>query len=311
MMKKTFQYCSEATQHINEPLAGTAPHVKHWVSISWPKKLWQEEALNSKGFPASIPEWQKQQNIISGKIAVRLISKENTSKDKVQIFIYPEGIHYNDVPPQEIVNVLQNHYLEKKDTRFLKSNPEPFQLFICTHGRHDKCCALFGQAVYQKFREVIEERQLPIDLWQSTHIGGHRFAATGIVFPHGHVYGRMKVEDVEPILDSIIKTEVYVSNYRGCYLYGPKEQVVEAYAHQKGLKEDRAYTFQKIETKEISDNRFQGLVDIQFDSDQEVILKQLKLNFYKKSFLGPASCDQLNGVDMESKTRWVFASESN
>ena len=84
------QFCSVLTQLSGEPLAGTAPHAEHFVFISWPKKYWQYEALESKGgFPQGLKKWMREQSKVKGKISIRLASRPGLSQYKTDIFIYP------------------------------------------------------------------------------------------------------------------------------------------------------------------------------------------------------------------------------
>ena len=56
---------------------------------------------------------------------------------------------------------------------------------VCTHGAHDVCCALRGRPL---------ARALPAagaDVWETSHLGGDRFAANVVVLPWGFVYGQV------------------------------------------------------------------------------------------------------------------------
>ena len=53
---------------------------------------------------------------------------------------------------------------------------------VCTNGRHDPCCAALGTPFYQALIEHAGEDKV----WQTSHIGGHRMAATMIAFSTGH-----------------------------------------------------------------------------------------------------------------------------
>ncbi len=87
---------------------------------------------------------------------------------------------------------------------------------VCTNGRHDPCCAAYGTPVYHELvTQAGEER-----VWQTTHIGGHRMAATLIAFPQGIVYGH-----VDPLNAGEI-----VTNQRAGYLLTHKYRGRGAYA---------------------------------------------------------------------------------
>lgn len=60
---------------------------------------------------------------------------------------------------------------------------------VCTHGKRDGCCARLGLPAFQALQAVAGERVL-----QTSHLGGHRFAPTILVLPHGYMYGRVPIE---------------------------------------------------------------------------------------------------------------------
>ena len=59
-------------------------------------------------------------------------------------------------------------------------------LAVCTHGRHDACCAERGRPVSAALAAAHPE-----ETWQVSHIGGDRFAGNLVVLPHGLYYGRV------------------------------------------------------------------------------------------------------------------------
>jgi len=57
---------------------------------------------------------------------------------------------------------------------------------VCTHGRHDACCAERGRPFASELANVAHDQT-----WEVSHIGGDRFAANALVLPHGLYYGRL------------------------------------------------------------------------------------------------------------------------
>ena len=86
---------------------------------------------------------------------------------------------------------------------------------VCTNGRHDPCCAAYGAPVYQALTDYAGADRV----WQTTHIGGHRMAATLIAFPAGIVYGHLDRHDVESLVMNHRAGFMLTHKYRGrgCY----------------------------------------------------------------------------------------------
>lgn len=67
---------------------------------------------------------------------------------------------------------------------------------VCTHARHDQCCAVKGRPVVTALA-----RAHPKLTWECSHLGGDRFAANMVVFPHGLYYGRVHAMDAVGIIE--------------------------------------------------------------------------------------------------------------
>ncbi|WP_222264023.1 sucrase ferredoxin [Modestobacter marinus] len=57
---------------------------------------------------------------------------------------------------------------------------------VCTHGAHDACCAVRGRPLARSLTG-----SGPVDVWETSHLGGDRFAANVLVLPHGLLYGQV------------------------------------------------------------------------------------------------------------------------
>jgi len=107
---------------------------------------------------------------------------------------------------------------------------EPVVL-VCTHGKRDACCAKWGMAFW---RELLAcEDAATVQMWQTSHLGGHRFAATAVVLPHGYHYGRLEPEDAEPFMAAINRGELYgTERLRGRTCLPRPAQAAEIYSRQ-------------------------------------------------------------------------------
>lgn len=101
---------------------------------------------------------------------------------------------------------------------------QPFFL-VCTHGRHDTCCAVEGRPVAAALARV-----RPEVVWECSHVGGDRFAANVVAMPHGLYYGRVRPEDAEEVVAAHDRGEVLPRLLRGQSTSPPAAQAAIAYA---------------------------------------------------------------------------------
>jgi hypothetical protein len=70
-------------------------------------------------------------------------------------------------------------------------------LLICTNSKRDLCCSVRGRAV-----ALQAASQRPAQVWECSHTGGHRFAPTGVLLPHGQTFGRLTGASAVAVVDA-------------------------------------------------------------------------------------------------------------
>jgi hypothetical protein len=83
-----------------------------------------------------------------------------------------------------------------------KRSPGPV-LLVCTNSKRDVCCSVRGRPV-----AVEAASQRPGQVWECSHTGGHRFAPTGVVLPHGQTFGRLDSPSAVAVVDAAMRDEV-------------------------------------------------------------------------------------------------------
>ena len=83
-------------------------------------------------------------------------------------------------------------------------------MLVCTHGRHDTCCAVRGRPVAAALAERHGDR-----VWECSHVGGDRFAASVVVLPDGTYYGGLDDSDAGDVLDRHLAGTVTPARLRG------------------------------------------------------------------------------------------------
>ena len=81
---------------------------------------------------------------------------------------------------------------------------------VCTHGKRNVCCARLGVPLAQ----ALAARH-PGPVWETTHVGGHRFAANLVLLPHGLYYGPVTVGLAAAAIDAYQRGSVVADRYRG------------------------------------------------------------------------------------------------
>ena len=81
---------------------------------------------------------------------------------------------------------------------------------VCTHGRRSACCARFGGPLAQSLAA-----RHPGQVWETTHVGGHRFAANLVILPHGLYYGPVGADAATAAIGAYQRGTVAADRYRG------------------------------------------------------------------------------------------------
>lgn len=98
---------------------------------------------------------------------------------------------------------------------------------VCTHGRHDVCCALRGRPVAAAL-----VAHAPWDVWECSHLGGDRFAPNLLLLPDGDLYGGLDAASARRVLDLQASGRLDPHHHRGRFGRPPVEQ---AALHHAGL----------------------------------------------------------------------------
>src|SRR5262249_39352173 len=71
--------------------------------------------------------------------------------------------------------------------------------------------ALYGRPLYDALRQAADSA----GVWQSTHVGGDRFAGNVVVLPHGLYYGRVGPREVAGLVAAHAGGRIDLARYRG------------------------------------------------------------------------------------------------
>ncbi|CEG42802.1 Thioredoxin-like fold [Plasmopara halstedii] len=117
--------------------------------------------------------------------------------DAHDLLVFPESLRVYDVVPSQISNLVSmsldknldfQAMLEKENFRY-KRMEEGLHFMVCGHVARDKRCGCRGPELLQWLKTLTHKTNKSVHLYTSSHFGGHRYAASCIVYPRGDWFG--------------------------------------------------------------------------------------------------------------------------
>lgn len=99
---------------------------------------------------------------------------------------------------------------------------------VCTNGRRDRCCATLGRALVAALADACGEA-----LWETSHVGGHRFAANLVCLPDGTYYGRLDAASGPATVAGHREGRLDLDHLRGRSWLPPPAQAAEIFARRR------------------------------------------------------------------------------
>jgi hypothetical protein len=213
----------------DESLAATASQVDRWLLVEY-RGLWAHDAVDgstlSRELKHALATWRSKEP----RSRVLLVRRtERRSRDGLVAF---------RVSSREDESWARRFEVGRHDDLLdldldAAGEPVAHPLFlVCTHGKHDPCCARYGRPLYEAVGEQLDEEWV----WQCSHVGGDRFAGNLVVLPEGLYLGRVEPFAVWETLDELLVGRVPLGSYRGrsCYPF-PVQAAERAVRETTGL----------------------------------------------------------------------------
>lgn len=204
--------CSAESLDRGEPLFATASLVSAWLLIEQPG-AWGTDALTESGFPSSIAEELQRR---SGGVRVLLIRRRSPSEGGPVFFTACSGRDGADPFLRSAPLADPSVVLDVDLGALAAGQPGPGTAvehpiyLVCTHGRHDICCADKGRPLYRALSEARPDRT-----WEVSHLGGDRFAGNLLVLPRGDYFGRAEPDDAEALAAGYEAGRLDLAHHRG------------------------------------------------------------------------------------------------
>jgi hypothetical protein len=197
-----------------EPMAGTASTVRSWLLLENPGP-WGIHALRDGRIPGGVGEELRRR---SADARVRVVMIRRPGRDTssaTTAFAIRSG------PEEPWIERLELERFEDAIAIDLDrlGRGEPLGhgerhhgavFLVCTHGRHDPCCAELGRPLATALAAAFPE-----ETWESSHIGGDRFAGNLLVFPYGVYFGRVGPSQGPAVARSYLEGRLDLAHLRG------------------------------------------------------------------------------------------------
>lgn len=169
--------CSRSSVTDGEPMAGTAPTETRYLLVEYAGPWGRHAVAESR-----LPEHVRQHLAGLDGVRVQLVRRPGGRSDGgVRVFAATLG----DVP--QVTTTILDDVAQLPDLDPVDLEPYAGPLWlVCTNGRRDRCCAETGRPVASALADRWREAT-----WETTHLGGHRFAGTLLALPSGVTLGRL------------------------------------------------------------------------------------------------------------------------
>ncbi|MCB0115863.1 MAG: hypothetical protein KDD84_17300 [Caldilineaceae bacterium] len=284
-------FCTDLARSSEEQIAGSAAALTTlWLALEVPEN-WGNKALPESNLPAAVKDRLRTWEKTTPGARLQLIKQgAGLAADKIHFFVALA----DDDDPRLYRLLLQdyNDLLSLDLDALLRRDPvfdaqrwvEPIFL-VCTNGKRDRCCAKWGLPLYRHMAAAA-----PGQVWQTTHIGGHRFAPTLVCLPESVTYGWLDLEDAAPLVQAHRVGNLYrLDRYRGRSTYAAPVQAAEAFLRaETGVLALDAYRF-------VGHSGDDTACTVEFVTSDGGLRHRVELEIYLSDFANPNSCGKAEG----------------
>ena len=207
--------CASVSRTCGEPLLGTASTTRRWLLLEQPGP-WGHDALLDSALPAELAQHLR---LLARRLGARPVLLRRPGRHPVEPEA-PKTVVLADVDPLRVClrrtevsdpwavpDLLERAIDEGMDA--VGTAVDGPVVLVCTHARHDACCAVEGRPTAAALGELLD------DVWECSHVGGDRFAANVVVLPDGTYHGRVTPGDAPAFAQAVREGRVSLPHYRG------------------------------------------------------------------------------------------------
>lgn len=202
--------CSAASVERGDQLAGTATAVGSFLLLE-AAVAWGEIALRDARLPGDVKTWLRSEAARTN-VRILLIRKNGRAETgRARVFAVRTGQWLETAVldrVSEVTSIDLDALASGRSTGLAHSKER--LVLVCTHGRHDACCAERGRPLVAAMAAADPEH-----VWECSHLGGDRFAGNVLVLPDGLGFGRVEPRAGPGLLDDLERGRLPLDLLRG------------------------------------------------------------------------------------------------
>ncbi len=226
-VKRRRPFCADLSRTREEPLGATASRIDHWILVEY-RGAWRRDILGGSLLSPRVKAHLREHLELLRPARLLFVKQpERRAESGRRVFLASTTPGAGRLLGLDVEHQDDLHDVDLAGA--LAGGDGPFRpladpvLVVCTHGKRDRCCARYGVPLYDALRAAAP----PGEVWQSTHVGGDRFAGNVVALPQGTFHGRVAPDDVPGLLKAMARNRVDLDRYRGRSAYSFAVQAAE------------------------------------------------------------------------------------
>ena len=207
--------CAAASQDRGDELAGTASTVRSYLLVEHPGP-WGADALRDARLPDGLGDHLAREARRT-RVRVLLVRRHGRREQQPGTRVFAaraagaeSWLESGVLQHVEDVRDLDLAALGAGRSAGLAPDDAPL-IAVCTHGRHDACCAERGRPL----AAALAASPHADAVWECSHIGGDRFAGNLVVLPRGLYYGRLDPASALEVAQAVADQRLALDHLRG------------------------------------------------------------------------------------------------
>lgn len=233
--------CAGTSRRLGEEVAGTAPMVTAWLLVEQPGPWGRSAPSDSRLDPGVAAALERRADQVEG-LRVQLVRRParagvtgQASEPRTALVCHPGGpggwlrrMEFTD--PADLLDLDLGQVAAGMAPPGTRPHDRPVYL-VCTNGARDRCCAEVGRPLAAALRDRFGDA-----VWETTHVGGHRFAGNVVCLPDGTYYGRLDAARGAEVIATHREGRLDLHRLRGRSPLPPPAQAAEvAVRRRSGL----------------------------------------------------------------------------